>query len=64
MAKHEFSKKCIRHNLPKIINDIPEEIKGKVYTHSLQGFSQYIKRYFLHTYKDSCQEPQCYVCNS
>ena len=64
IAKHEFSKKCIRHNLPKIINDIPEEIKGKVYTHSLQGFSQYIKRYFLHTYKDSCQEPQCYVCNS
>ena len=63
-ANHEFSKKCIRHNLPKIINDIPENLKDKVHTHSLQGFSQYIKQYFLHAYKEVCQEPQCYVCNN
>ena len=36
-AKHEFAKKCFRHNLPLTLNNTPSIIKNKLYTPSLQG---------------------------
>ena len=41
--KHEFANKCLRHNLPFLLNDIPTMVKEKLNTHSLQGFAQYAK---------------------
>ena len=63
VAKHEFSKKCIRHSLPILLNDISENIQGKVHTHSLQGYSQYVKNIYISNYSNSCNIQQCYVCN-
>ena len=51
--KHEFAKKCLRHNLLFLLNNIPTIIKEKLNTHSLQGFAQYAKLYFF---------LNCYIC--
>lgn len=61
-TKHEFAMKCLKYNLPHAINDTPDIIKDKIYTHSLRGFSFYIKTYLLHKYNDSCTLSNCYTC--
>ncbi len=43
-ANHEFAKKCIRYAIPALINSIELEIKCNFTTHSLQGFTKYIKQ--------------------
>ena len=42
-VKHEFAKKCLKYNLPKLINDTPKRVKDKINTHSLKGFINYGK---------------------
>ena len=49
MTRHEFAKKCLKYNLPHIINDTPELVMEKIVTHSLRGFAYYLKIY-LKTY--------------
>ena len=58
--KHEFAKKCLRHNLPLLLNNLPEKVKQKLMSHSNQGFVNYVKLYFLQSYEDTRQN--CYVC--
>ena len=55
---------CIRHQLIHNLNDTPDMIKDKVSTHSIQGFSNYIKIYYLEKYENECHLPNCYICNS
>ncbi len=38
--KHEYAKKCIRYDIPDLVNNTPHTIIEKIYTHSLQGFSR------------------------
>ena len=47
-VKHEFAKKDLNYNLPKLINDTPERVKDKINTHSLQGFINYGKNDMIH----------------
>ena len=47
-TKHEFAKKCLKYNLPHIINDTPATVVDKIYTHSLL---------------DTCAIQNCYSCN-
>ena len=60
-AKHEFAMKCLRHSLPKTINETPDAIKNKIYTHSLHGFIIYIKTCLLNNYSDICTQIVTYV---
>ncbi len=46
--KHEFAKKCLKCNLPKLINDTHETVKDRINTHSLQGFINYGKNDMIH----------------
>ncbi len=46
-TQHEYAKKYIRCNIPKVITNSPNYILNKITTHSLQGFSGYIKQYIL-----------------
>ena len=55
--------KCIRHNLPVVINDLKDDILNKIETHSLYGFVFYVKRIWLNEYKTECVDQNCYVCN-
>ena len=50
-AKHNFAKRCIRHDIPFLINNTTFNIKNKITTHSLPGFISYAKENFLQNYK-------------
>ena len=49
-------------NLPHTINNAPDLLKDKITTHSLHGFSNYIKHYYLNTYIEQCAIQNCYIC--
>ena len=63
-AGRNYTKQCIRFELVRYLNDVPDLIKDKVHTHSLNGFSLYVKHYFIETYDIHCQIPNCYVCST
>ena len=42
-AKHEFAKRCLRYNLPHVINNTPKTVIEKIGTHNMQGFANYAK---------------------
>ena len=46
-TKYEFAEKCLKYNLPHVINNIPDLVIDKIVTHSLKGFSSYAKHYIL-----------------
>ena len=56
--------KCMRSHLPLLLNDTPEIILNEINTHSIQGFSFFIKQYHLSQYTTQCYVRGCYVCNS
>ena len=56
--------KCIRSHLPVILNDTPAMIINKINTHSIQGFSFSIKRYYLSQHTTQCQLRGCFTCNN
>ena len=53
----------IRHHIVTLLNCNPRCILDKIATHSLQGFTFYIKRYYLNQMSYECSLRQCYVCN-
>ena len=66
LVKHEYmyAKKCLRYNLPVVVNITTENVKSKVATHSLHGFSWYIKKQFIEYYIDRCTIENCYICRN
>ena len=59
-----LTERCVRHQLVKVINEIPDIVKSKVHTHSYSGFKTYIKHFFLQKYETECNIRNCYVCNA
>ena len=59
-----YTTQGIRHQLVHVLNDTPDSIKTKVNTHSFQGFSTYIKRYYIGKYETECHIQNCYICYS
>ena len=62
IAKHEYAKRTLRFDLPKIVNETPAIILNKIHTHSLNGFTWYIKQHFLSEYQQNCNITNCYIC--
>ena len=60
--QHEYAKGMIAYTLPKVINSTSNMIIDKIYTHSLYGFSLYIKHSFMNSYKYECNLANCYIC--
>ena len=65
-TKHEFAKKCLKYNIPHTINDTPQIVTKKVLTHSMHGFSLYVKKSisFINTTITALFETVIHVCNS
>ena len=62
-TNHEFAKKCLKYNIPHTINDTPKIVTEKVLTHSMHGFSLYVKKkYLLHKYNNNCDVRDSYIC--
>ncbi len=39
--------KCIRYDLPILVNNTTKEILSKIDTHNLRSFAGYIKQYYM-----------------
>ena len=62
-SKTATGSKCLRYKLPEALLIIPHCIKEKIETHSPQGYSNYIKHYFIDKYSETCIITNCYICN-
>ena len=58
------AEKCVRNFIPKLLHSMPACITEKLYTHSLNGFAKYTKRYFIQNYDETCQIENCYICQN
>ena len=58
------AEKSIRYTIPNVINRTPTCITNKINTHSINGFSEYIKKLMCDKYNKTCGIANCYVCNS
>ncbi len=63
-TKHKYADKCIRHSIPKTVNSTSNNILDKINTHSMQGFSKYIKNIYIENYNITCAIQNCYICNT
>ena len=63
-TKHKFMNYSLRYQLPYLINNTSQAILEKIDTHSFQGFSWYIKHYYILSYDDHCRIDHCYICQS
>ena len=46
-VNHVFATKCISHNIPNLINQLPNEIRDRFHTHSFSGFVLYTRKYLI-----------------
>ena len=62
--QHVFVNKSICFRVPSILNNCPNIIKEKINTHSIKGYSNYIKKYYIEKYSAICQLNHCYSCTN
>ena len=60
----EYAKKRNRYCIPNTLNNCPDLIKHKLYTHSIEGLSSYMKRHQIETNTMTCEIENCYICNT
>ena len=58
------SRKSLRYYMPKLLAETPDCILDKINTHSFEGFSLYIKCYYLRVYQSFCYDRDCFVCSN
>ena len=56
------ARKCIRYLLPILIDNTSQDILDKVGTHSIEGFSFYVKTRSIEDYASICHIRNCYIC--
>ena len=59
----ESAQKCLRNELPRTISNTDYMILTKIHTHSPNGFSNYIKDFFVKKYSLVCNIQDCYTCS-
>ena len=60
----KLSDKCLRNNLPIVLNSTPKLVLDKVETHSYTGFANYVKLTIIKDYSSQCSITNCYICGS
>ena len=61
-VNHEFSKRNIRYIAAVTYNSTSDSVIAKIYTHSLLGFSTYVKNQIIEHYNNRCTIEHCYSC--
>ena len=51
-TKHDFAKTNWRYRILQTINELPDTVASKVYTHNINGVTNYAKQYFIAAYKN------------
>ena len=62
LPQHNSSSIVLRYITPRVIASSPDIIIDKTLTHSYEGYSLYIKRFFIRNYSSSCEIRGCYIC--
>ena len=62
-TQHTFARHCLRHDLSNTIKNTCELVKGKIYTHSLSGFTNYAKHQIIQNYELTCNITRWYICS-
>ncbi len=47
----DYARKCVHYNIQSTVNNTPINIIEKIDTHSIQGFSKYVKLNILQSYQ-------------
>jgi len=61
-VNHEFAKNGIHSVIPHSYNDMPKNISDKIGTHSMNGFRNYVKHFFIDNYPSECTIRNCFIC--
>ena len=61
-VNHEFSKRNIRYIAAVTYNSTSVSVIAKIYSHSLVGFSTYVKNQTIEHYNNRCTIEHCYSC--
>jgi hypothetical protein len=61
-ARINLCRNCICHQTTQIVNTTQLEILNKIETHSIYGFTNYLKVQCLSKYSNDCTTENCYVC--
>ena len=61
-VNHAFATTNLRHNIIQTVNNTPENVIEKVFTHSINGMTTYAKKYLIGNYETTCTITNCYVC--
>ena len=64
LINREYTKRSIQYMVINILNKTSQDIKQKINTHSLIGFSNYIKMKTIEGYSRNCSIPDCYICRN
>ena len=61
-VKHAFATKCLKYQLHWVVRNADDSVLNKINTHSIKGYSWYIKQQFTTNYNPTCNIRFCYVC--
>ena len=60
--KRAFCEKCLRCDLPRIVNTTSYNTLNTIVTHSFDSFYRHIQLSLLEKYSDACTMDDCYAC--
>ena len=63
-VNHEFARKCIRYDIPVIVNNLPASLLSKVHSHSIKNLMHTYKQMLIRSYKENCTLNNCWVCRN
>ena len=58
------SENCVRYHLPRQVEETDSNILEKVDSHCYTGFSIYLRKICVQSYKSECNLPNCYTCQN
>jgi hypothetical protein len=61
-VKHNFAKLGIRYKISTFFNSMNNQIRDKIYTHSIHGYKIYVKKRIIESYSDTCTNIDCFIC--
>ena len=59
----EGAKNVLRHHVPELLEEFPEDLLKRVHTHSIANFDARLKDLIINSYKSECSIACCYICN-
>ena len=62
-SKTSFGKLCIRYDIPITINNLDDQIRNRLETHSQNHVCKIYKEATLTKYNNTCTIQNCYICN-